>query len=142
MASDCKMHVCSVLAINLSSLHVTQSLFLQLQLYAFAIFCTASNDQLCVEPRLYHYRWSWVLPGLFWLSDATNDVQFYWAVRLQWRRVCWSGRCCGVSTHPAWLVLLSKYYCVTLKGIGHWGHCKAGGGLFSYLITSGIYIYA
>lgn len=64
--------------------------------------------QFCVDPRLYHYRWSWVLPGLFWLSDATNDVQFYWAVRLQRWRVCWSGRCCRVSTHPVWLDLLVK----------------------------------
>lgn len=90
-------------------------LFFQLSAQAFTILYTASNDQLYTEPRLYHYHWSWVLPGLLWLSDATNDVQFYWAVRLQWRRVCWSGRCCGVSTHPAWLDLMCKCNSVTIK---------------------------
>lgn len=58
------LSVLHVLANNLSIFHVVQSLFF-LSIYAFAILCTARNDQLCVEPRLYHYRRSWVLPGLF-----------------------------------------------------------------------------
>lgn len=54
MTFDCKLHV---LATNLSSLYVVQSV---VSMHVFTLLCTGSNEQLCVEPRLYHYRWSWV----------------------------------------------------------------------------------
>lgn len=75
----------------------------------------SSNDQLSTKSRLYHYHWSLVVPGLFRLSDAANDVQFYWAVWLQWWRVCWSGRCCRVSIYSSCMV--SKCYSQILKTI-------------------------
>lgn len=75
----------------------------------------------CSREYVINPYWSWLLLGVFWLSDATNDVQFYWAVWLQWRRVCWSRWCFGVST--CWKI---KKWLNKTDGTRHWRHFKAG----------------
>lgn len=46
-----------VLITNLSILYVVQPV---VGMHVFTILWTGSNEQLCVEPRLYHCHWSWV----------------------------------------------------------------------------------
>lgn len=81
------------------------------------VFCSAKTISLSLVLGL---------PGLFWLSDATNDVQFYWAVWLQWRRVCRSGWCRGVSTDPACFLHNLLFYWLGNfnKGLGWLDWCS------------------